>query len=172
MSSPGRPTRSRRRAPRPGRGRRGPVARPGSAAHTPPMPPDADGQVLRAAPGSTLRLIILLGLCSFAGALSGRVTDPFVPTIAAELGASTDRVALLATAFAVPYAAIQPILGPIGDALGKRRVIRLALLLLSAFALAAPLSPDLGTLMLLRCLTGAAAGGIMPLTLAAVADAA
>ncbi len=136
------------------------------------MPPDAAGQAPRAAPGSTLRLILLLGLSAFAGALSGRVTDPFVPTIAAELGASTDRVALLATAFAVPYAAIQPILGPVGDAMGKRRVIRLALLLLSGFALAAPLSPDLGTLMLLRSLTGAAAGGIMPLTLAAVADAA
>jgi MFS family permease len=29
-------------------------------------------------------------------------------------------VALLATAFAVPFALVQPVLGPVGDALGKR----------------------------------------------------
>src|SRR3954466_11492430 len=125
MSLPAHPGRGRRKGPRPVRARL-PVARPGPAAHTAAMPRDSAGQAPRVAPGSTPRLIILLGLCSFAAALSGRVTDPFVPTIATELGASTDRVALLATAFAVPYAAIQPILGPVGDAWGKRRVIRLA----------------------------------------------
>jgi predicted MFS family arabinose efflux permease len=135
------------------------------------MPSLDPGAMPGAAPGSTRRLILLLGLASFAGALSVRATDPFVPTIAAEFATSTDRVALLATAFAVPFALIQPILGPVGDALGKRRIIRAALLLLSFFALLAPLAPDLGTLTLLRALTGIAAGGIMPLTLATVADA-
>ena len=135
------------------------------------MPPDSAAPAPASEAGSTRRLIILLGLASFAGALSVRATDPFVPAIAAEFATSTDRVALLSTAFAVPFALIQPILGPVGDALGKRRIIRVALLLLSVFALLAPLAPDLGTLALLRALTGAAAGGIMPLTLATVADA-
>ncbi|MCB4824719.1 MFS transporter [Roseicella aerolata] len=135
------------------------------------MPSDTAGPTPRAAPGSTRRLILLLGLAAFAGALSVRATDPFVTTIAAEFATSADNVALLATAFAVPFAAIQPILGPVGDALGKRRVIRAALLLLSFFALVAPLAPDLGSLMVLRALTGMAAGGIMPLTLATVGDA-
>jgi predicted MFS family arabinose efflux permease len=142
-----------------------------AGAHTAAMPSDTAGQTPRAAPGSTRRLILLLGLASFAGALSVRATDPFVTTMAAEFATSTDRVALLATAFAVPFAAIQPILGPVGDALGKRRIIRMALLLLSFFALLAPLAPDLGTLTVLRALNGAAAGGIMPLTLATVGDA-
>jgi predicted MFS family arabinose efflux permease len=119
----------------------------------------------------TRRLILLLGISCFAGALSGRVTDPFVATLSEEFAASTDTVALLASAYAVPFALVQPILGPIGDALGKRRVVRLSLFLLSICALAAPFAPDLGTLMVLRALTGAAAGGIMPLTLAAVGDA-
>ncbi|TCZ63061.1 MFS transporter [Roseicella aquatilis] len=135
------------------------------------MPPDTAVQAPAEAAGSTRRLILLLGLASFAGALSVRATDPFVPTIAAEFTTSAERVALLATAFAVPFALIQPILGPVGDALGKRRVIRVALLLLSLVALLAPLAPDLGTLTALRALTGMAAGGIMPLTLATVADA-
>lgn len=139
-------------------------------AHTRPMPPDPAGPPPAAA-GSTRRLILLLGLSSFAGALSGRVTDPFVTTIAGEFGTTADQAALLATVFAVPFAAIQPILGPVGDVLGKKRIIRVALLLLSVFALLAPLAPDLGTLMVLRALTGMAAGGIMPLTLATIGDA-
>ena len=57
-----------------------------------------------------------------------------------------ENVALLASAFAVPFALVQPVLGPVGDALGKRRVIRGALCLLAVFALLAPLAPDLPTL--------------------------
>jgi MFS transporter, DHA1 family, inner membrane transport protein len=124
-----------------------------------------------AATGRTQRLILLLGLSCFAGALSSRVTDPFVVSISTEFRTSPESVALLASAFAVPFALVQPLLGPMGDALGKRRVIRWALCLLAVFALLAPLAPDLPTLAVLRGLTGAAAGGVMPLSLATVGDA-
>ena len=124
-----------------------------------------------AAVGGTRRLILLLGLSCFAGALASRVTDPFVVSIAAEFRTAPDRVALLASAFAVPFALVQPVLGPVGDAIGKRRVIRWALCLLAGFSLLAPFAPDLTTLALLRGLTGAAAGGVMPLSLATVGDA-
>ena len=129
-------------------------------------PPDDGTEAAR-----TRRLILLLGLSCFAGALSSRVTDPFVVSISAEFRTSPESVALLATAFAVPFALVQPVLGPVGDALGKRRVIRWALCLLAVFALLAPLAPDLPTLAALRGLTGAAAGGVMPLSLATVGDA-
>ena len=117
------------------------------------------------------RLILLLGLAVFAGALTSRVTDPFVAVLAAEFAAPPERVALLATAYALPFALIQPLLGPVGDALGKRRVIRGAICLLAAFTLLAPFAPDLPTLAALRGLAGAAAGGVMPLSLATVGDA-
>jgi predicted MFS family arabinose efflux permease len=124
-----------------------------------------------AAASGTRRLILLLGLSCFAGALASRVTDPFVVSIAAEFRTAPDRVALLASAFAVPFALVQPVLGPVGDAIGKRRVIRWSLCLLAGFSLLAPFAPDLTTLALLRGLTGAAAGGVMPLSLATVGDA-
>lgn len=122
-------------------------------------------------PQDIRRLTLLLGLACFAGALSSRATDPFVAALAGEFAAPAAEVALLATAFALPFALIQPILGPIGDALGKRWVIRTALWLLAACTLATPFAPDLGALLVLRALTGAAAGGIMPLSLAAIGDA-
>ncbi len=122
-------------------------------------------------PENLPRLTLLLGLACFAGALSSRATDPFVAALAEEFAAPTSQVALLATAFALPFALVQPILGPVGDALGKRRVVRTALWLLAAVALAPPFAPDLGSLLVLRALAGAAAGGIMPLSLAAIGDA-
>ncbi|MBD0273355.1 MAG: MFS transporter [Acetobacteraceae bacterium] len=120
---------------------------------------------------TTRRLILLLGLSCFAGALASRVTDPFVVSISEEFRTSPESVALLASAFAVPFALVQPVLGPVGDALGKRRVIRAALCLLAAFTLLAPFAPDLASLAVLRGLSGAAAGGVMPLSLATVGDA-
>ncbi|CAA9238218.1 MAG: FIG00804639: hypothetical protein [uncultured Acetobacteraceae bacterium] len=130
------------------------------------MAPDPE-----AAAGRTRRLILLLGLSCFAGALTSRVTDPFVVSISEEFRSSPESVALLATAFAVPFALVQPVLGPVGDALGKRRVIRVALCLLAVFTVLAPFAPDLPSLAVLRGLAGAAAGGVMPLSLATVGDA-
>jgi len=118
-----------------------------------------------------LRFLVLLGLINLAGTLSIRVTDPFMAALAEEFAAPAERTALLATAFAVPFALVQPFLGPVGDALGKRRIIRLALFLVACFALLAPFAQTLDQLMVLRALAGMAAGGIMPLSLASVGDA-
>jgi predicted MFS family arabinose efflux permease len=117
------------------------------------------------------RLILLLGVACFAGALAMRVTDPFVATLSVEFATPAERVALLATAFTLPFALVQPLVGPLGDALGNRRVIQVGLIFLAVFTLASPFAPDLGTLIALRALSGAAAGGVMPLTLAALGDA-
>ncbi len=117
------------------------------------------------------RLILLLGVSGFAGAFGGRVLDPFVTTLAGEFDAPVQEAALLASAYALPFALIQPILGPVGDAVGKRRIIQVGLCCLTLFCLLAPLAPSLGVLLALRALAGMAAGGIMPLTLAAVGDA-
>jgi predicted MFS family arabinose efflux permease len=116
------------------------------------------------------RLIALLALAVFSGTLVTRITDPIVAVLAADLSAPTARVALLASAFALPFALIQPILGPVGDAIGKRKVIAIGLSLLVALLIASSLAPSLDTLLVLRGLCGLAAGGIMPLSIAMVGD--
>lgn len=118
------------------------------------------------------RLIALLSLAVFAGALVTRLTDPLVSVLARDLGGTTARTALLASAFALPFALIQPVLGPVGDALGKRLVILIAVGLLTVLLAACAVAPDLGTLTVLRALTGLAAGGVNPLAIALVADTA
>ncbi|WP_052401434.1 MFS transporter [Muricoccus aerilatus] len=118
----------------------------------------------------TRRLITLYGLTAFCTSLSARSLDPILPEIARDLAVATDSVALIATAFAMPYALIQPFLGPVGDALGKRRIIALATLLTGLALVACALAPSLGLLFVFRALAGAAAGGIYPLVIATFGD--
>jgi predicted MFS family arabinose efflux permease len=119
---------------------------------------------------ATRRLLLVLGIGAASSTLASRLLDPLVGEIAAEFEADAGRVALLATAFSLPYALVQPVLGPLGDALGKRRVIRACCILLAITLAAAALAPDLSSLMVLRMLAGAAAGGIFPLAIAMVGD--
>ncbi|WP_368418102.1 MFS transporter [Rhodovarius sp.] len=126
-------------------------------------PTDPEAQSIR-------RLIAMFALTGFATSLIIRVTDPLVAVIADDLTTSVGTVALLASSFALPFALIQPLLGPVGDALGKRRVILVCQVLLTLLVAAAAMAPDFTTLMIFRALAGAAAGGTMPLTLAVFGD--
>lgn len=115
-------------------------------------------------------LILTFALGGFVSAFATRLTDPLVAVMALDFAADPARVALLATCFALPYALVQPVLGPVADALGKRRIIAFALAFQAMFLMASALAPTLLALMLLRVLTGAAGGGIFPVTLALFGD--
>ena len=121
-------------------------------------------------PVPTGSLVVTLGLAAFATAFAGRLTDPLIVVLAQEFGATPDDVALLGAAYTLPFALIQPILGPVGDALGKQRVMLVALALTTLMLAAAALAPSLGVLFVFRALSGAAAGGVMPLALAVMGD--
>ena len=124
------------------------------------MIPDRSGQ----------RTILVLSVCGFASTFAIRFVDPMVGEISRDLGRPAHDVALLASAFALPYALVQPVLGPVGDALGKERIIKVCLLVLAVTLGLASFMPDLDTLLILRVLSGAAGGGIIPLVLATIGD--
>jgi len=119
---------------------------------------------------SLRRLLSTLALGAFSATLVTRITDPLVSVLAADLATTTAKVALLASAFALPFALVQPILGPVGDALGKRRVIGTCLMLLAVLLMLSAFAWNLEGLLLLRTLAGLAAGGVMPLCIAMVGD--
>ena len=112
----------------------------------------------------------MLALGVFSATLVTRITDPIVFELSQDLNAPIARVALLASAFALPFALIQPILGPVGDAVGKRRVIAAGLSVLSVILVVSSLAPTLDVLLVLRGLAGLAAGSVMPLSIAMVGD--
>ncbi|CAA9312932.1 MAG: hypothetical protein AVDCRST_MAG90-578 [uncultured Microvirga sp.] len=115
-------------------------------------------------------LLLVLSLCGFSGALATRLIDPLITSIAGDFAASVGVVALLSSAFAFPFGLSQPFLGPIGDALGKTRVIKLATAILAVCLLVSALAPTLGVLFISRILAGIAAGGIMPVCMALIGD--
>jgi len=115
-------------------------------------------------------LLIALSICCFAAAACIRCVDPVVPDIARNFGAAPEHIALLASAFAVPYALSQPLLGPLGDAIGKARIIKGCLTILTLMMALAALAPSPNTLFVARICAGLAAGGTVPVSLAMVGD--
>lgn len=106
----------------------------------------------------------------FAGALSTRVVDPLVPHIAFDLGVDPVTVTLLASAFSLPYAVMQPVLGAIADTVGKVRTMIVCMTVLVLAVFASMVATDFLFLLATRVLAGAASGGLFPIGIAIVGD--
>jgi predicted MFS family arabinose efflux permease len=115
-------------------------------------------------------LIAILATGGFASTFAGRCMEPLVGTIARDFAADPKTIALIAGVYALPYALVQPVLGPIGDALGKAKIMRGGLVLLCLALLASAAATSVPLLFALRILAGAAAGGVIPLALAVIGD--
>src|SRR3954469_19083667 len=94
------------------------------------------------------RILITVWLAVFATSLFFRAVDPIIPQIANDLNETVAAVALLATAFALPYALMQPVLGALADMLGKTRMMFACLVVVTIATFGGALAPDLNTLML------------------------
>jgi predicted MFS family arabinose efflux permease len=106
----------------------------------------------------------------FAGALNTRVVDPIIPQIAIDFGVEAATGALLSTAFAVPYALIQPVLGAMADTYGKKRMMAACLVGIVGSALVGWAATDFSVMLVARMVSGVAAGGIFPIGMAIVGD--
>lgn len=115
-------------------------------------------------------LLLVLSIAAFVSAFSIRILDPLVPAIARDLGVIVGTAAMLAPAYTFPYALSQPILGAIGDQLGKERIIKICLAMLAVSLAAAVVAPNYSTLFAARCMAGIAGGGIIPVSFAIVGD--
>jgi predicted MFS family arabinose efflux permease len=116
------------------------------------------------------RTLNLLAFVVFASSLFMRSIDPVIPQIASALGVKPTTAALLSTAFTLPYALIQPVLGALADMFSKSRMMLLCLLVLALSALAGALATSFEVLMAARVVAGFAAGGIVPIAFAFAGD--
>ena len=119
---------------------------------------------------ATRRVILVLGVAGFASTFGFRLIDPLIPDIARDYGVSLATAATLATSYALTYAFAQPILGPVGDVIGKALLIRIGTALLAAALVATAFAPDFLVLSVVRALSGVAAGAIIPLAMAIIGD--
>jgi len=118
---------------------------------------------------SANQLITHVSAIGFATALSARALDPLIPTIAHHLAVDAASVALLSTAFALPFAFVQPILGPLADMVGKIRLMVTCLAVVIIVSCVSALAQSFAVLMLARIVCGMATGGIFPVGLARAA---
>jgi len=114
--------------------------------------------------------LLVLGGSAFASAVAARATDPMVNAIAADFATPVATVALLASAYTLPYGLCQPVLGPLGDSLGKAAVLKVCTIVFALALAACVIAPDFGTLTAARVVAGIAAGGVIPLALAMIGD--
>ena len=116
------------------------------------------------------RAIAVLALASFASAANLRVCDPLLPQIAGELGVTIGTAAMVVMAFALAYGVFQIIVGPLGDARGKLKLVVLGSLWAGAATVFCAAMPSLGPLVLVRFLGGAGAAAVIPVAIAWIGD--
>lgn len=115
-------------------------------------------------------VINLMAFVIFATSLFMRSVDPVIPQIAHGLSVAPATAAMLTTAFTLPYALVQPLLGALADMFSKTRLIAVCMLVLGILTLACSLVTNFETLMVLRVVAGIAAGGVFPIALAIAGD--
>jgi len=116
-----------------------------------------------------LAIILFLSLGGLSFAVLQSLVAPTLGTIGADLGVETGDASWVLTAYLLSAAVLTPILGRLGDMVGKRKVLIVVLALLLAGSVLAALAPNLGVLIVARILQGAA-GAVMPLSIGIVRD--
>ena len=116
------------------------------------------------------RSIILLAVAGFASQAQVRVMDSLLPQIAADLHTTVGVAAMVVTAYAVTHGSIQLVIGPVGDHFGKYRTVALMCAVGAILVAICGLVSTLPQLALARLATGAAAGWVIPISMAYVGD--
>ena len=114
--------------------------------------------------------LFILGSAAFLVSADARVIDPLLRIIASEFGVSQASAALTVSAYALPYGFCQLLYGPLGDRVGKLRVMSWAMSLFAVGTAACALVPNLWTFIALRLLTGVVAAAVIPLSLSYIGD--
>ena len=116
------------------------------------------------------RVLTTVAGIAFTSSLTVRVLDPAMPQVADDMSVALATAALLSSAFALPFALVQPFLGAAADMLGKTRMMTICMLVLVLATTASAIAPNFTVLLASRVACGIAAGGIFPVSLAFVGD--
>jgi predicted MFS family arabinose efflux permease len=116
------------------------------------------------------RSILLLATAAFVSGANLRVADPLIPIVAHHFGASVSAAASIVSAFTLAYALFQIVHGPLGDRVGKLRVVAAGMFIAAAASSLCALAVSLPMLAVARFLTGMGAAAVIPLALAFIGD--
>ena len=119
---------------------------------------------------STRRSILLLAFATFSSMTAQRICDAMLPELSRVFAVTLGEAAQVVWVFAITYGVAQLFYGPVGDRLGKYRIITLATFACTVGSVMAVLATSLPMLVAARLLVAAAAAGLIPLSIAWVGD--
>ncbi len=120
---------------------------------------------------STRRSVLLLSFATFASMAAQRLCDAMLPELSRVFSVTLAEAAQVISLFAVVYGLCQLFYGPLGDRLGKFRIVTWATLGCSVGSVLAVFAASLDMLVLARMLVALGAAAIIPLSLAWIGDA-
>ncbi|MEK9804476.1 MAG: MFS transporter, partial [Curvibacter sp.] len=120
---------------------------------------------------STRRSVLLLSFATFSSMAVQRLCDAMLPELAREFEVGLAEAAQVISVFAVVYGLCQLFYGPLGDRLGKFRIVIWATLGCSVGSVLAVFADSLDWLVFARMLVALGAAAIIPLSLAWIGDA-
>ena len=100
-----------------------------------------------------------------------RICDAMLPELSRAFGVGLSTATQGVSVFAITYGVCQLVFGPLGDRLGKYRIVTLYAFFCSVGSLVAALAGSLDALLFARFLTAVDAAGMIPLSMAWVGDA-
>ena len=93
-----------------------------------------------------------------------------LPAIRDSFGIDADTVALLVTAYMLPFVIFMPLYGQLGDGLGKRRLFSIGIVVFSAGTIICLFSNTFLVLLIGRVLQGIGTAGVNPLCIAIITE--
>ena len=120
---------------------------------------------------TTRRSILLLSFATFASMVAQRICDAMLPELSRVFAVGLAQAAQVVSVFAITYGAAQLFYGPLGDRVGKFRVITFATLGCSIGSALAVAAGTLDMLVFARLLMALGAAALIPLSMAWVGDA-
>ncbi len=119
---------------------------------------------------SQTRAIVLLAVAGFASQAMVRSADSLLPQIAGDFGVTVGAASIVVSAYSVVHGSMQLVSGPVGDRVGKYRMIAIATALCAVLVFSCGLASSLPLLLVARIATGMGAAWIIPLGMAYIGD--
>lgn len=110
-------------------------------------------------------LLFMLCLATFIIFFQAYMVAPILPTLAADLGTSIQRIGLIVPAYLIPYGVATLVYGLLADRLGIHRVIFVSLAFFAVLTGLTATATSIEQITTWRILTGLGASGVVPLGL-------
>ena len=121
-------------------------------------------------PASAWFIAPVVALAAFMEIMDISIANVSLPHIAGDLSSSQNESTWVLTSYLVTNAIVMPISGWLSNTFGRKRFFLVCIIGFTIASLLCGLAPNLGSLIVLRALQGAAGGGLQPSGQAILAD--